>query len=87
MISMVLGPAGTLWKLITGSWTGRILAGTVVLFGAWKANNYVVSQKAVAKVVEKSRTEGRKINAKNKTLRAKALSTPGSASRLPCRDC
>lgn len=87
MISMILGPAGTLWKLISGSLGGRLMAAALALFGAWQINNYVVRQKAVAKVVEKSKTEGRKFNAKNKTLRAKALSTPGSASRLPCRDC
>lgn len=87
MITVVTGALGTAWGLINASWITRGIAGLVVVLGAWKVNNIIVGKKAVARHVEKSVKTGERINARNVKNRNTALSTPGSASRLECRDC
>lgn len=87
MISIATGFLGTAWGLVNSNWITRGLAGLVVVFGAYKINNYVVGQKAVARHVETSIKKGEQINARNIKARNAALSTPGSATRIPCRDC
>lgn len=78
-----------LWALISGSWTGRIIAACTTLLVAWKVNNYVVGQQAVKRFVQKSVKEGKARNAKAEKVREKARQ-PGAAGRLLreyCRDC
>jgi hypothetical protein len=78
-----------IWALISGSWTGRIIAAATVLLVSWKVNNVIVGQKAVKRFVEKSVKEGRARNAKAEKVREKSRQ-PGAADRLLreyCRDC
>lgn len=83
MMMTVLGILNGIWSSPIGKIAAVVLAGLVAL----KANNYVVAKKAESRVVEKSKSKGREANAKSETARAKALTTPGSVTRLPCRDC
>jgi len=79
----------TLWKLGTQNWWGRIIAASMALLIAWKANNYFVGKKAVSRFVESSVKDGKKRNAKAAEVRASARQ-PGAAERLrrdACRDC
>lgn len=70
-----------------GSTLGRyaVIGGGVLAFiGAFAWHQQNIGQK---KLVRASIKKGLQINARNEKTRRKVFETPGSAARLPCRDC
>ena len=86
-VGAVTGFMSTILGIINANWWTRGAAGFLVILGAWKVNNTIVGKQAVSRHVEKSVRTGEQINARNRTKRTQILATPGSAKRLPCRDC
>lgn len=87
MITTILSVLGTGWGLVNANWWTRGLMGLLVVFGAWKANNYIVGKKAVARHIEKSVKEGRRNNERARKIRKGIYSGKGSVGSIPCRDC
>lgn len=77
----------TLFKVFSwfrGSLIAQIAAGAVALLGIWQINNAVVARKAVAKVVENAKKDGRKRNAQAAKVRRNI--DPASAWKRLQRD-
>lgn len=64
-----------IYRWFKGSLLAQIVAGALALGAVWKVNNVVVAKKAVKKVVQASKQEGRKRNARVKKLRRRIVRT------------
>lgn len=80
-------------RLVIGSTLGKIIIGTLVLFGWWQVDRNAQYRSGVKagenKVIEDSVKKGKENAAKSKKSHA-AASKPGAADRLrknSCRDC
>lgn len=75
-----------------GTLIGQICTGGAIvalILTAWLSFAHHYENKGAAKVIETSKVEGKKINAKNESVRARA-DRPGAAQRVRknyCRDC
>lgn len=87
MITSAIGGIVWLAGIVRATWIGRLVAAAAVFLAAWQINNFVVASRAKTAIIEESKAEGAKRNEKSAKARENARRTPGSASRLPCRDC
>lgn len=72
-----------LWKL------GTAIGIVLTLMGSCALRDMKIEQRGATKIVEASKERGKKINAKNETVRRRAAE-PGAFERLlkhDCRDC